>query len=69
MNAKDYEAAMAEIDALLDKDPDPDTADGQRIGRLVKAIQRYEKRHQPFMGHLYYWRGKIGYWLHGKSKA
>jgi HTH-type transcriptional regulator / antitoxin HigA len=38
-----YEAALAEIDALMDAAPD--TAEGDRLDRLCALVEAYEARH------------------------
>lgn len=44
---QDYKAALAEISQLIDKDPAPGTADGDRLDVLGTLVQAYEARHYP----------------------
>jgi HTH-type transcriptional regulator/antitoxin HigA len=39
----DYEAALAEVDALMDAEPG--TPEGDRLDHLVIRIEAYEARH------------------------
>jgi HTH-type transcriptional regulator/antitoxin HigA len=43
----DYEAALDEIEACLDKEPKPGTADADRFDLLALVIEDYEKKHWP----------------------
>lgn len=36
------------IEALIDTDPVPDTAEGKRLSELTKAQERYERARFPF---------------------
>lgn len=45
--AQDYQAALAEISQLVDKDPAPATPDGDRLDVLGTLVQAYEARHYP----------------------
>lgn len=42
---KDYQAALTEIDSLLDSQPD--TPQGDRLDVLVTLVEVYEARHYP----------------------
>ena len=46
-NSAEYEDALAEIDALLDLDPDPDTEGGDRLELLAFLVEDYESREFP----------------------
>ncbi|MEZ5621931.1 MAG: hypothetical protein R3E78_11965 [Burkholderiaceae bacterium] len=41
----DYRAALADISALMESDPAPDTPDGDRLDILATQVQAYESRH------------------------
>jgi HTH-type transcriptional regulator/antitoxin HigA len=41
----DYEAALAEIDRLMEAQPD--TLEGERLDVLVTLVEAYEARHHP----------------------
>jgi HTH-type transcriptional regulator/antitoxin HigA len=43
----EYEAALAELERLIDRDPDPNTPDGDRLELLVLVIGEYETEHFP----------------------
>jgi HTH-type transcriptional regulator/antitoxin HigA len=43
----DYRAALADISALMESDPAPDTPDGDRLDILATHVQAYESRHFP----------------------
>ncbi len=43
----DYKAALREISALMEADPAPGTAEGDRLDILVTLVQVYEARHVP----------------------
>ena len=45
--AEEYEAAVAEIDRLLDLDPDPLTEESDRLELLAVLVENYEARHDP----------------------
>lgn len=47
-NAGEYEAAVAEIDRLLDADPDPGSAECERLAFLSMLVEVYEDEHDPF---------------------
>lgn len=47
-NAREYRAAVAEIDALLDQDPRPGTEAYDRLEFLSVLVEAYEDRHAPF---------------------
>ncbi len=40
----DYENALAEIEALIDLDPDVGTPDGDRLELLAFRVEKYESR-------------------------
>ena len=41
-NNEEYEMALAEIDRLLDVDPDPDTEDADRLELLIVLVEKFE---------------------------
>ena len=41
----DYDAAVAEIDRLLDEDPAPGTASAQRLALLARVVEAYDEEH------------------------
>jgi HTH-type transcriptional regulator/antitoxin HigA len=43
----EYDAAVAEIDRLLDLDPAPFTEDSDRLELLAVLVEAYEARHNP----------------------
>ena len=43
----DYKAALKEISALMDSDPELGTPDGDRLDILATLVQAYEARHLP----------------------
>lgn len=43
----EYDQAMAEIDALLDRDPPAGSADHERLEFLSVLVEEYEDRHFP----------------------
>ena len=43
----DCKAALKEISALMDADPDPGTPEGDRLDILATLVQAYEARHMP----------------------
>jgi HTH-type transcriptional regulator / antitoxin HigA len=43
----DYRAAMREISAFFDHEPEPDTPEGDRFGILLTLAEAYEARHFP----------------------
>ena len=43
----EYDAAVAEIDRLLDLDPAPFSADSDRLELLSVLVEDYEVRHDP----------------------
>jgi HTH-type transcriptional regulator/antitoxin HigA len=43
----DYEAALAEIDRLMDKDPAPGSAAADRLEVLAILVEDYEEKHYP----------------------
>ncbi|MDR2186756.1 MAG: transcriptional regulator [Azonexus sp.] len=46
-NAADYRAMLAEVSALIDLDPAPDTPEGERLEVLGALLEAYEARHYP----------------------
>ena len=49
-NAKEYRAAVTEIDQLLDADPKRGTAAYDRLEFLSVLVEAYEDQHDPFDG-------------------
>ncbi len=43
----DYRAALADISALMESDPAPDTPNGDWLDILATQVQTYESRHVP----------------------
>jgi HTH-type transcriptional regulator / antitoxin HigA len=43
----DYQAALHEITALMESDPDLGTPDGDRLDVLATLVQAYETKHHP----------------------
>ena len=43
----DYKAALREISALMETDPDHGTPDGDRLDVLAILVQAYEAKHYP----------------------
>jgi HTH-type transcriptional regulator/antitoxin HigA len=46
-NAREFKAAVAEIDALLDRDPKPNTEAHDRLKFLSVLVEAYEDEHDP----------------------
>lgn len=46
-NAREYRAAVAEIDDLLDRDPKPGSDDYDRLEFLSVLVEAYEDEHDP----------------------
>lgn len=46
-NAADYEAALGEVEHLVERDPAPGTPDADRLELLTLLIQNYEARQAP----------------------
>ena len=46
-NAREYRAAVSEIDGLLDADPRRGTADFERLEFLSVLVEAYEDKHDP----------------------
>ena len=44
---EDYNLYLAELETLLDKDPELDSSDGVRLYNLATAVEEYEKEHFP----------------------
>ncbi len=47
-NAREYKAAVAEIDRLLDADPERGSAEYERLEFLSVLVEAYEDEHDPF---------------------
>lgn len=47
-NEKEYDAAVAEIDALLDANPEPGSAEADRVEVLSLLVEDYDKKHFAF---------------------
>ena len=43
----DYLAALREVSALIDLDPEADSAEGERLDVLGTLVQAYEAKHHP----------------------
>jgi HTH-type transcriptional regulator/antitoxin HigA len=43
----DHTAALKQIAALMESDPEPGTPDGDRLDILVTLVQAYEAKHMP----------------------
>lgn len=43
----DYKAALREVSALMERDPDLGTPDGDRLDVLATLVQAYEAKHYP----------------------
>lgn len=41
----DYSAALSEVSAFFDKEPEPGTAEGDRFEILLMLIENYEQKH------------------------
>lgn len=46
-DASDYEQALAEIDALIQQNPDGNTPDAERLELLSLLVSDYEAKHNP----------------------
>lgn len=46
-NEKDYDAAVAEIDALLDRNPAERSPERDRLDLLSVLVQAYDEEHRP----------------------
>ncbi len=46
----DYERALEEIAALVEKDPELDTPEGERLELLSLVVKDYEEKHYPIPG-------------------
>lgn len=44
---KDYLAALREVSALIDLDPDAESPEGERLDVLGTLVQAYEAKHHP----------------------
>ena len=44
---RDYEAALARIDKLMDTDPEPGTSEGDELQVLALLVEQYEDEHGP----------------------
>lgn len=47
----DHRAALADISALMESDPAPDTPDGDRLDILATQVQAHESLHFPIDAH------------------
>ncbi len=45
--ARELIAALREASILVDKDPSPDTPEGERLEALSTLIEAYERKHYP----------------------
>ena len=43
----DYQAALKDISALMERDPDMGTAEGDRLDVLATLVQAFEAKHYP----------------------
>ena len=43
----EYELALAEIEKLMDLDPDPESREGERLELLSILVEAYEEQHYP----------------------
>jgi HTH-type transcriptional regulator/antitoxin HigA len=46
-NAKDHKAALRELSAYFDHEPEPGSEDGDRFEILATLVEAYETRHFP----------------------
>ena len=46
-NRDDYEAALRELSAYFDNEPEPETEEGERFEILATLVEAYEARHFP----------------------
>jgi HTH-type transcriptional regulator/antitoxin HigA len=46
-NKADYERALAEIDAIIQQNPDGNTPDAERLELLSLLVSDYESKHNP----------------------
>ncbi|MFZ4792297.1 MAG: helix-turn-helix domain-containing protein [Candidatus Competibacteraceae bacterium] len=46
-NEADYEAALLQIDALMENDPEPTSAEGEDLELLCLLVGRYEEERYP----------------------
>ncbi|MBT2334923.1 hypothetical protein J7E49_13530 [Variovorax paradoxus] len=46
-NETTYRAALAQVSALIDLDPAPDTPEGEQLEVLGTLVEAYESRHYP----------------------
>ncbi len=46
-DASDYEKALAEIDAIIQQNPDGNTPDAERLELLSLLVSDYESKHNP----------------------
>lgn len=44
---RDYKAALREVSAYFEREPGPDTPDGDRFEILLTLVEAYESRHYP----------------------
>ncbi len=46
-NEQDYRAAMRQVSAFFDSEPEPGTPDGDRFEVLLTLVEAYEAKHFP----------------------
>ena len=46
-NEEDYRAAMRQVSAFFDREPEPGTPDGDRFEVLLTLVEAYEAKHFP----------------------
>jgi len=44
---EEYQGVLSEINALIDRDPTPDSAEGERLNLLAVLVRDYESRLCP----------------------
>jgi HTH-type transcriptional regulator/antitoxin HigA len=44
---EDYKAALREVSAFFDNEPEPGSADGDRFEVLITLVEAYEAKHYP----------------------
>lgn len=48
-NETDYREALADIEYLMDLDPDPSSYDGKELDELIDAVEDYEDDEDPYL--------------------
>lgn len=48
-NEEDHRAALRELSAFFDREPEPGTEDGDRFEILLTLVEAYEAKHAPVM--------------------